>query len=367
MDPLEGLRVGLMLNHDYKNNCEGSVSNGCSNGGYIGLGFESFQAGDANGAKAAFHDFLDAVPTPQGVASHTYQGKELFFEFFRYLTGQGIWNGHVGFLDYDGYPESDGGGGAGVPAINHDNLNLDVDNPSISWDTNIESGNDYISPLQAGGRCSKIFSVNVMFQVSQQDDNSDNEIEDTIANGGFGVGGMDQFDDVIEYMNDADLADGSYGGAADLEGKQNVTSYFLVDETKINVTTRRYAQAGGTGEPLALSDDPEELIATLEDVFKQILSVSTTFVSASVPINAFNRAEIIDNVYIAMFKTDPDGKPEWTGNVKKLRIADTGDGTGDVELQDALNNTAIAAEWSNPFRRADLLDRSEHATDSRSG
>ncbi len=382
MDPLEGLRIGLMLNHDYKNNCAGKVSAGCSNGGYIGIGFESFQAADANGAKANFHDFLDTIPTPLGVASHQYQGKELFFEFFRYLTGQRIWNGHVGFLDYTGYEESEGGGGppaaggpGGAGGGNPDN-NLDVDNPSISWDTSIEAGPRYVSPLQAGGRCTKIFSVNVMFQNSQQDDNSDSQIEDTIANGGFGVGGMRQFPNVIEYMNDADLADGNYGSAADLEGKQNVTSYFIVPETNVNVTTRKYAQAGGTGEPLALSDDPEELVATLEDVFKQILSVSTTFVSASVPINAFNRAEIIDNVYIAMFKTDPDGKPQWTGNVKKLRIADTGDGTGDVELQDATNNTAIAADgrirfdaltyWTNA---ADLppADPDENEVDGKDG
>ena len=36
MEPLDGLQVGLMINHDYKNNCENNVSNGCSNGGFIG-------------------------------------------------------------------------------------------------------------------------------------------------------------------------------------------------------------------------------------------------------------------------------------------------------------------------------------------
>jgi type IV pilus assembly protein PilY1 len=373
------------------------------------MGARPFQANDANGAKAEFHAIMDAMPTPQGNASHKYQGKELFFELFRYLTGQEIWNGHVGFLDYNGYPESGavdpdpvpdpvpdpgdtttvticeihkfkgtdtefcdavalatgevtscvftssgnsasltctavpagGGGGGGSSSTS---VNLDVENPSVDWDASIESGSDYVSPLQSGGRCSKIFTVNVMFQVSQQDDNSNSEIEDTKASGGFGVGGMSELPNVIEYLNDADLGDGTYGSAADLEGKQNVTSYFIVDETKINTTTRGYATAGGTGSPLALTDDPAALVKTLEDVFKQILSVSTTFVSASVPINAFNRAEIIDNVFIAQFKTDPDGKPVWTGNVKKLTIGSVGDGSGDIELKDANNNTAIAAD-----------------------
>ena len=60
MTPLSGVKVGLMINHDNRNNCAGptKVVSGCSNGGYIALGFEPFQADDANGAKAAFNKFL---------------------------------------------------------------------------------------------------------------------------------------------------------------------------------------------------------------------------------------------------------------------------------------------------------------------
>lgn len=414
MDPLDGLRVGLMLNHDYKNNCAGRVTAGCSNGGYIGLGFELFEAGDTNGAKDQFHTFLDNIPTPQGNASHKYQGKELFFELFRYLTGQGVLNGHVGYLDYNGYPESgfytggtgdDGGSDGGDPitvevceavrikgkdtpvcadvtydpstqeyscavekkgsdyalvcpvtdldvvvepdpdpvVTGGDKTNLDVDNPSISWDTSIEDGDTYISPLDSGGRCSKIFTVNIMFQVSQQEADSDAFIEASKVSGGTGVS-MKEFPDMIQYLNDADLGDGTYGTAADLEGEQNVTSYFIVDETKINTTTRGYATAGGTGTPLALTEDPEELVETLEDVFKQILSVSTTFVSASVPVNAFNRSEVIDNIYLALFKTDPDGKPIWTGNVKKLKYSAISGGGGEAQIEDARGDQAVAAD-----------------------
>ena len=54
-DPLEGVRVGLMLNHDNINNCEGFGRTRCSNGGYIAMGFERFEKGDLNGSKARFH------------------------------------------------------------------------------------------------------------------------------------------------------------------------------------------------------------------------------------------------------------------------------------------------------------------------
>ena len=99
-DPLEGVKVGLMINHDNKVNCTGFGRTGCSGGGYMAMGFQTFEANDANGAKARFHGILNAMPTPQGNLSHSYQGKELFFEFFRYLTGQGFYNAHNGFTDF---------------------------------------------------------------------------------------------------------------------------------------------------------------------------------------------------------------------------------------------------------------------------
>jgi len=100
MKPLEGVKVGLMINHDHRNNCANKVQANCSNGGYIARGFEAFLADDGNGSKAEFHNILAAIPTPQGNQSHSYQGKELFFEFYRYLSGQGVYNGHVGFTDF---------------------------------------------------------------------------------------------------------------------------------------------------------------------------------------------------------------------------------------------------------------------------
>src|SRR4029453_11761134 len=99
MKPLDGVRVGLMLNHDNRNNCAGPTKAipGCSNGGYIAMGFESLEADDANGAKKRFDDILAGIPIPAVKQSHSYQGKELFFEFYRYLTGGDVYNAHNGY------------------------------------------------------------------------------------------------------------------------------------------------------------------------------------------------------------------------------------------------------------------------------
>ena len=330
-DPLDGVRVGLMINHDNNNDCVGFGRTKCSNGGYIAMGFERFEEDDDNDAKERFHKILDSMPTPQGNLSHSYQGKELFFEFFRYLTGQGVFNAHNGYTDF---------GTANT-------FNLDTDFPAIAWDSQIEWGPktkpDYLSPLDEAGSCSKIYTVNVMFQVSNQEDDSDAAIAEPIGSGGLGSP-QQTFPDVIQYLYDADLANGSYGSVPDLDDKQNVISYFIVDETKINTTTRGYARAGGTGVPLALSEDPDELVATLNEIFKQILSVSTTFVAASVPVNVFNRAEITDNVYIALFQVDEQARPYWVGNVKKLKIAGANNTSAAGTIVDALGDPAVAAD-----------------------
>ena len=346
MDPLEGVRVGLMLNHDNNNNCEGFGRVGCSNGGYIAMGFESFDATDSNNAKARFHSILEAMPVPQGNQSHSYQGKELFFEFFRYLTGQNVYNAHNGWADYS----------------TSNKINLNIDTPGADWDSSIETGPlirpKYVSPIDPAAACAKIYTVNVLFQVSNQEDDSDDAIENPVAFGGFGAPKSD-FSDVIRYMYDADLADGTYSKVPDIEDKQNVVSYFIVDPTMINTKTTGYARAGGTGVPLALSENPDELVAELQDIFKQILSVSTTFVAASVPVNVFNRAEVTDNVYIALFQVDGQARPSWVGNVKKLKLEGANESTSNAVLVDANGTPAIAGDgrlrydalthWTDPY------------------
>jgi len=210
-DPLDGVKVGLMVNHDNQVNCAGFGRTKCSNGGYIAMGFELFEKSDANGSKARFHAILDMMPTPQGNLSHSYQGKELFFEFFRYLSGQGVYNAHNGWGDYS----------------TNTAKNLDFDNPGVSWDTNIETGPvirpKYVSPIDSLGACAKIYTVNVMFQVSNQEADSDDAIQAGVPFGGFGSS-QKEFSDVIQSMYDADLGNGTYGAAPNLPDQQNVTS-----------------------------------------------------------------------------------------------------------------------------------------------
>jgi type IV pilus assembly protein PilY1 len=68
--------------------------------------------------------------------------------------------------------------------------------------------------------------------------------------------------------------------------------------------------------------------------------VSTTFVSPSVPVNVFNRSQIINEVFLALFEADDGGLPFWPGNLKKVQIG-TNAITGVPELQDVGGTNAI--------------------------
>jgi type IV pilus assembly protein PilY1 len=381
MEPLSGVRIGLMLNHDYQNNCEGpsGARPNCANGGYIAMGFREFQANDANGAKAMFDSVLATMPVPTSGGgadpSHNYQGRELFYEFYRYLTGATVYNGYNGFKSYDhntgnnsiniapeyaarwlGTPSEPVNGFSWDPTIIENAVVLDPATGTFSTVGN------YISPLTNLDECSKIFTVNFMFQVSQQEADSDAVIAADIGvRKGSGPGGG--FAPMIEYLNRTDLA-------PSLDGDHRVISYFLGTEPQVrNNTFAAYATAGGSGSALPITEDPEELVKLLRDVFDQILSVSTTFTAAALPVNSFDRAELLSDVFLGLFQPQVDDFPQnssyWWGNIKKLKLGGLDDAEVAVQLVDANNDPAVAADgrirhvaqtfWTD-ILAADVLD-----------
>lgn len=321
-----GVKIGFATNHENENNCAGPSQTGCSNGGYIIMGATAMTT---QAARDAFFTKLDAMPVPGGSVAHSYQGKELFFELFRYFSGQGWYNMKNGWKDRgtnntynvnqaDDYSPAD----ATVP---------------LSWDAGIVSGSNYVSPVT--NSCTKLYTLNILFQVSQQENDSDSAITASSAAGGMGginlSGSNNKFSTVVRWMYD-------YDNNTSFAEKQNVISYFIVDSSKVNTTTREYAGAGqglSSAEPYTLSNDPQTLVGTLLSAFRNILSVSTTFVSPSVAVNVYNRSQVQSDVFIAMFQAK--ATPNWPGNLKKYMLA-TNATTGEQELQDV--NSAFAVD-----------------------
>lgn len=122
-------------------------------------------------------------------------------------------------------------------------------------------------------------------------------------------------------------------------GQQNVVTYTIdvyKDQPSVDQTAllRNVARFGG-GKYFAATDE-NSLISAFRQIFIEIKSVNSTFASASLPINATNRAQNENQVFIGMFRPDPDAKPRWFGNLKRYQLILDG---GEVRLGD-INGTA---------------------------
>jgi type IV pilus assembly protein PilY1 len=338
---VSGVKLGLMLNHASNNNCAGPTATGCSNGGYILYGFHPLTD------KANFFAKLNAVPTDGGNTAHPYQGRELYFELFRYLTGQGVYNGKVGYKDYGNNAASG---------------NLDTDWPSLAWDTSIISGSDYIAPVMDS--CTKVYAVNFLFGNSQSESDSDTAIAGTVAGGGLGGNPSTQysynpdgiFAPMVRWMYEHDMSNKANSYAPNTAETKNVTSYFIIPgnptSARQNMASAGQGQAGTTINPYLYSDDPKALVESLTNLFQKILSTSTTFTAPSVAVNVYNRAQTLSDVYFAMFQADQNGKPLWTGNLKKftisgLQVLDANGVQAIAGDEGRVENTALSF-WTDP-------------------
>ena len=76
----------------------------------------------------------------------------------------------------------------------------------------------------------------------------------------------------------------------------------------------------------------------LRNIFTEIQAVNSAFSSASLPVNATNRAQNENQVFIGLFRPDRTKRPLWFGNMKRYQIINQ---SGDLQLGDKNGNSAI--------------------------
>lgn len=103
------------------------------------------------------------------------------------------------------------------------------------------------------------------------------------------------------------------------------------------------------------AENANELTKAFSDILQSVQDVDTTFVSASAPVNSFERSENKDELYFSLFS--PQESHRWPGNLKRYRfeITDSNgninprivdqDGVGAVDPQGFFKSTAKSF-WS---------------------
>ena len=186
------------------------------------------------------------------------------------------------------------------------------------------SGTTYDSP--ADYSCQKNYIVYLTDGQPTSDNEADDFIEDlpdfaTKTGGCSGSGSGRCLAALSEYMYETDLRD-------DVDDVQNVRSYYIGfgsdfydsgEETAAFALLQAAATRGGGQAYTATSSASLNSVfaAIAEDIAEQ---TDTLFSAPTVAVNAFNRTQTLDDLYVSVFL--PQSTFRWVGNVKKYKVVD---------------------------------------------
>ena len=125
-------------------------------------------------------------------------------------------------------------------------------------------------------------------------------------------------------------------------GQQNAKTYTIdvfkdAQDARQTALLFNMAKVGGGKYFQATSE--EDIVNAIREILINIQSLSSVFASASLPINATNRSQNENQVFIGMFRPDAKASPRWYGNLKRYQIGLFGTETklADKDGQDAVN------------------------------
>jgi type IV pilus assembly protein PilY1 len=249
---------------------------------------------------------------------------ETMFEAYRYFSGGNVLYGNTSVV-----------GGRLVPSA------------ASSRVGGSQSSNQYQTPMQYS--CQKNFSVFLTDGLPTQDNQADTLItslpnaatlgapcDDTsqppYSNlpGGWGPSQTAGrcLASLTKYMYNGDLN-------STLAGQQNVQSYFIGfgNDPSLALAFGYLQKAAVNGGGQAYSaGDLTQLQAALTNIVTNILQTATTFTAPTVAVNAFNRTQTLNDLYVSVFQ--PSSNFHWPGNVKRYLVQNG-------QIVDANGNPAV--------------------------
>jgi type IV pilus assembly protein PilY1 len=202
----------------------------------------------------------------------------------------------------------------------------------------------YQSPLATS--CQKNFIVLLTDGLPTADNSADTAIQGLIGGSCTGTGSGRCLEEVAKYMYEHDLR-------PSLAGQQNVTTYTIgFDLTGDDATGKAVLQntAAGAGGVFYEANDTATLSTVLTQIVRTILDFNTSFTAPAVSVNAFNRTQNLNDLYVTVFK--PSETYGWPGNIKKYRLDPGGTildavGSPAVEVTTGFFRTTSQSYWTS--------------------
>jgi type IV pilus assembly protein PilY1 len=303
------VNVGLMR---YSSNTGGGCGSTISAEGGMVVAAMDTVASNATAMKNAITSFNASGCTPLS---------ETMFEAYRYLSG--------GAVKYGRYSKTSPGSSGYTPSVAASRQASPDD-----W--------TYKSPLLDS--CQRNFIVLLTDGLPTADNSADADIQALIGGSCAGSGDGKCLEEIARYMYENDLRPTT-------PGNQNVTTYTIgfgsdiADGTALLTNT-----ANGAGGTYYTAGDTAQLTVVLTDIVRNILSINTTFTAPAVSVNAFNRTQNLNDLFITVFK--PKTTWDWPGNIKKYRLAADGTimdaaGAPAVDINTGFFRSTARSYWSD--------------------
>lgn len=136
-------------------------------------------------------------------------------------------------------------------------------------------------------------------------------------------------------------------GSTTLDSTQNITTYTIgvtdnsgdktckPDYPALLTTAARYG--GGKYFP---TGNASEVKAALDAILNEIQAVNSVFSSASLPVSVNAQGTYLNQIFLGMFRPDPNAYPRWLGNLKQYQFILTSSG---LQLGDSTGAAALSA------------------------
>lgn len=216
---------------------------------------------------------------------------ETLYEAGQYLAGRDVDYGLNSLIE----------GGASFPSV-----------PESRVPTN---DSRYQSPIQF--QCQRNFVVLLTDGEPTADNSADSRITalpgfgDAVGSDCNGTGPGRCLDDMAQYLYEGDLN-------PMLPGQQNAVTYTIGFGPDVAGSTFLEDVARRGGGRAYAATNVENLTTVLQSIFAEVLQGGNTFTSPAVSVNAFNRTQTTNEIYLSLFQ--PSENLRWAGNVKKYGI-----------------------------------------------
>lgn len=242
--------------------------------------------------------------------------RETLYEAYLYFVGGTVKYGNTSYV----YSTSSSSGCSGSSG------NYYCSKPSVadSRVSSSSSASSYNSPMDYS--CQKNYIVYLTDGEPTNDTDADsliNSLNSSASSSTSSCSGNNCLSALTRYIYNNDLN-------SSLAEKQNVTTYFIGlgsdftgSGSSSSVTSafsllQTAATAGGGNAYSA--GDLTELSKVFRKIFDSIRTDASTFTSPSVAVNAFNKTQVLEDLYVSVFQ--PSSTTHWPGNLKKYKLRD---------------------------------------------